>query len=113
MPNRIMRTSADPGGTPERWHPTAATVGTETGHRALEPVPAPPPFDIADAAAVARHIKKSFRAGHTLRRIADELTRLGAEAPNGTNKWTGANVKHVMLTAPCEMVPRQRLRKAA
>jgi hypothetical protein len=80
---------------------------------ALRPVPVPAPIDITDAAAVARHLRKLFRAGRTLRSISQVLNSLGVPAPNGADRWVGTHAKRLMLTAPCEPAQRLRPRKVA
>jgi hypothetical protein len=99
-----------------RWYP--AIVRGITGPRpdasAPEPVPGNPaplpalpvplaPFDIADAAAVAHHARKGFRAGRSLNFLAAELTRL-----TGTD-WRACDVRHLLLNHPRETVQFKRV----
>jgi hypothetical protein len=90
-----------------KWYP--AILFRITGPRAERPAPCAPapvpvtlaPFDIGDAAAVARHARKGFGAGRSLDFLAAELTRLNVPTPKG-NEWRGCDVKHLLMTHPRE-----------
>ena len=59
-----------------------------------------PTFDITDADAVARHIRKAFRANRSLDFIAGELNRLGVPVPNGAERWYESDCKCILLDGP-------------
>jgi hypothetical protein len=96
-----------------QWYP--AILFRITGPRAERQAPSAPapapitpaPFDIGDAAAVARHCRKGFGAGRSLDSLAAELTRMNVAPPKG-NEWRGSGVKHLLLTHPRETARSKR-----